>query len=317
MEEHFDIPLIVLVGATAVGKTELSLKLSEHFNCEIISMDSMQVYRYMDIGTAKVSQAEQSRVRHHLIDIVNPDEDYDAATFCRDARQAISKITKRGRLPLITGGTGLYLQALLHGIFTDSPADKKIRENLQQRFQDEGAEPLYAELMICDPKTAQRIHKNDSQRLLRALEIYQASGVPWSELLEKQQKKRQEQEGSGFSNVLQFALTTSRNILYKRINMRTEIMLENGFQQEVENLRNRGYSPQLKSMQSIGYRHLNSYLDGEYDYAEMKRLLARDTRRYAKRQYTWFNRNPDLLWIDKKEEEKIYIKTEQWLKNIK
>lgn len=303
--------IVVLIGPTAIGKTALALEIAERFQCEIISVDSMQVYRYMDIGTAKATLEERERVVHHLIDVVNPDEDYDAAHFAADARRLVGEITERGRLPLLTGGTGLYLKAFLDGIFPDAPSDKTVRSTLKQRLAEEGCDRLHNELAEYDPASATKIHANDTQRLLRALEVYHTTGTPWSEHLLNHKNVQRD----GFAgDALQIGLTCDREVLYERINRRCDIMLEAGLEQEVKSLFQRGYSPKLKSMNSIGYRHMASYLAGEYDYNEMQRLLARDTRRYAKRQYTWFNKNEKIQWVDVNRGQEVLQMIEKWNK---
>ncbi len=300
---------MVLVGPTAIGKTELSLLLAEQFNCEIVSVDSMQVYRFMDIGTAKVSIEERARIPHHLIDVVEPDAEYDAACFVRDAVRAIEDIHGRGRVPLLTGGTGLYLRALIDGLSAGIGQFPEIREQLQQRLVLIGADRLHEELSLCDRCSAERINVNDTHRLLRALEIYQATGKPWSEHI----ALHQQQKTSRFSNILQIGLTCDRKLLYRRIDMRTSLMLGSGLEQEVKGLIVRGYSPQLKSMQAIGYRHMSSYLNKVWDMDETARLLARDTRRYAKRQYTWFAANPALEWFEVQDYQGIVKRISGWI----
>ena len=297
MEDNKNKPqILVLIGPTAIGKTALSLQLAETFDCEIISVDSMQVYRYMDIGTAKATQAERAMFPHHLIDVVNPDEDYDAARFVRDASQHIKEITSRGKLALLTGGTGLYLKSLLDGIFPEAPSDKNVRDQLKLRLENEGVDVLHDELSLCDCVSANKLHKNDTQRVLRALEVYHTTGVPWSEHLENQKSGG---AGGGLDvDALQIGLTCDREKLYRRINLRCELMLNAGLKEEVQWLLNEGYGAELKSMGSIGYRHMAGYLAKEYDETEMVRLLSRDTRRYAKRQYTWFNKNENIQWVD-------------------
>lgn len=311
----YSLPILVLVGPTAVGKTALSLQIAKEFGFEIISMDSMQVYRYMDIGTAKASSGEREQIRHHLIDIVDPDSAYDAVCFRRDALRCIREIESRGKLPMLTGGTGLYLEVLLNGIFPDVPADEKIRKELKDRLDKEGCEKLHKELSLYDDITAQRIHPHDTQRLLRGLEIYLASGKPWSEHIRCQAAERAAKRAR-FPNVLQIGLTCAREKLYQHIDMRSELMIEMGLEDEVRQLRAMGFGPELKSMQSIGYRHMNAYLAAKYDRNEMLRLLARDTRRYAKRQYTWFGRNSELHWCAIEQQPQILKKTGQWLQGI-
>ncbi|OEU56625.1 MAG: tRNA (adenosine(37)-N6)-dimethylallyltransferase MiaA [Desulfobulbaceae bacterium S3730MH12] len=308
-----DQPVLILVGPTAIGKTALSLELARRFNCEIVSVDSMQVYKYMDIGTAKVTNEERGGITHHLINIVEPDEPYDAARFTEDALLAIREIHKRGRVPLLTGGTGLYLRALISGIFEGPPSDSVIRKKLKQRLKEEGHHALHKELVLYDGISANKIHPNDTQRLLRALEIYHSTGRSWSTYLESKASNRQRIH---FSNMLQIGLACDRSVLYDRINLRTEIMLDSDFEKEVRGLLDMGYGRGLKSMSSIGYRHMINYIFGDYQYEEMKRLLARDTRRYAKRQLTWFGKNDDLHWIEVKNISRV-MKTVELLLDIR
>ncbi len=291
--------MIVIVGPTAIGKTELSLVIAEKYGAEIVSVDSMQVYRYMDIGTAKPSAEEQARAPHHVIDVADPDEDYSVARFVDDATHAIDSIYRRDKVPLLAGGTGLYLRGLLEGIFELPEIDRTIRDTLEKRLQEEGRESLYSDLIACDPDSAARIHPNDTHRMLRALEIYQTTGAGWSDLLAAQKRDK------NFSKVLKIGLTCERDLLYNRINKRTGIMMEMGFAEEVQRLLDMGYNGDLNSMQSIGYRHMQNFLAGEWDRKETIELLARDTRRFAKRQYTWFNRDPDIRWFDREAHDEI------------
>ncbi len=301
-----DCPIIVLVGPTAVGKTALSLRLVQRFDCEIISMDSMQVYRHMDVGTAKPSLAEQASVPHHLIDIINPDEQYDAARFVNDALAAIKDIASRKRTVLLTGGTGLYLKALFEGLFDALPTDEGVRVQLRERLEQEGREKLHAELCRVDPDTGGRVHVNDIQRLLRGLEIYLASGRTWTELItEQQQQQKAGGQGGRFTRVFQVALDCEREQLYQRIAQRSQLMLEQGLIEEVEQLRSMDYAPDLPSMQSIGYKHVNNLLSGEWNKAEMVEYLVRDTRRYAKRQMTWFRKSQELNWFARDDYDRI------------
>lgn len=302
-------PCLVLVGPTAIGKTDLSLTISRQFNCEIISVDSMQVYRYMDIGTAKASISERAEIPHHLIDIVDPDDSYDAARFAIDGLRTIRDIHSRGKIPLLTGGTGLYLRALLEGIFPGVPVDEDIRQKLKNRLLRDGSSKLHEELSLLDSTSAKRIHPNDSQRLLRALEVYYSSGVSWSEHIKAHKNQAR---GVVFKNALQLGLTTDRTNLYQRINKRCDSMLEDGLEDEVRKLLAMGYDPKLKPFGSIGYRHIINYLEGNWTKDETAGLLARDTRRYAKRQYTWFSRLTDLQWFDIAERQKILQTVEAW-----
>jgi tRNA dimethylallyltransferase len=301
-EKTVTAPILVLVGPTAVGKTGLSLKLAIRFNCEIINMDSMQVYRYMDIGTAKPGREERQRVVHHLIDIINPDRQYNVARFVDDALAAMKGITAAGRVPLLTGGTGLYLKALTQGLFDvpDFSQQSPVRRELRDRFRMEGREKLYRELQNVDPESAGRIHPNDTQRLIRALEIYRLTGKPWAENIRQQQGPPMH-----LTNIFQIGLTCDRRLLYDRIEQRTRQMMDRGLVREVKILREMGYDPALPSMQAIGYRHVNNFIDGRWTREETLRELIRDTRRYAKRQMTWFSRMESIAWYQRNEHEKI------------
>ena len=305
-------PVIALVGPTAIGKTELSLKLAEEFNCEILSLDSMQVYRFMDIGTAKATLDERKRVVHHLIDIVNPDEVYDANRYVEDASELIVDIHNRYKIPLLVGGTGLYLQSLVEGLFEGVGEFPVIREKLQRRLAEEGSSKLHDELNIIDCNSAKRIHKNDTHRLLRALEIYYATGESWAKHIDKHSQTKELR----FSNLLQLGLTCDRETLYLRINKRTSAMLRAGLQGEVEDLLSRGYHRRLKSMQSIGYRHMIEHLLDGRPRMETENLLARDTRRYAKRQYTWF-RKMDIEWFEITEKESVIQTVKSFLQSCR
>lgn len=306
-------PLIVVVGPTAIGKTDLSLRIASQFNCEIVSVDSVQVYRYMDIGSAKASLQERLEIPHHLIDIIDPDQNYDAARFAEDALAAIADIHSRGRLPLLTGGTGLYLRALFQGIFSGVVVDDKLRADLRRRLQIEGCSRMHEELRAVDCISAEKIHTNDAHRVLRALEVYYASGIPWSEHL---RGHRQQNQQARFSNTLQIGLTCNRHDLYDRINLRCKMMLDGGLENEVRNLLDMGYHRKLKAFGSIGYRHMTAYLAGEYSWQEMAEVLARDTRRYAKRQYTWFRAMENLEWHDVKDSERIIGEVDNWFTQL-
>lgn len=300
-------PVLVLVGPTAIGKTALSIDLANRFNCEIISMDSMQIYRYMDIGTAKITHEEQQGIRHHLLDIVEPNEHYDASCFCKDAIVAIDDIHKRGKNVLLTGGTGLYLQALVEGLFQGPPGNDAIRKELQLELEEQGVEEIYAQLQTVDSISADRIHPNDTYRVLRALEVYRSTGKPLSTHFNDQRKQ------CVFNDIRQIGLTCERERLYQRINLRTDIMIDQGLEAEVQGLLDKGYSRNLKPMGSIGYKHMINYILGDWGFNEMTTLLARDTRRYAKRQYTWFNKNKEIVWHDVSEPLTVIQSVNQWL----
>jgi len=310
IREPINDPVLVMVGPTAIGKTALSIEIAKRFHCEIVSVDSMQVYKYMDIGTAKVTSKEQNGIKHHLLDIVSPDEHYDAAKFSNDALLAVDSIHNRGMIPLLTGGTGLYLQALFEGIFPKMASNPKIRNELQGRLQVEGHSKLYEELCLIDCYSAKRIHPNDKHRLLRALEIYMSTGVTWTEHI---RKHRESLDGVCFKNVLKIGLTCDREKLYKRINIRCDNMLKSGFEEEVKNLFLMGYGKYLKPFRAIGYKHMIKYLEGEVSHSDMKLKFSRDTRRYAKRQYTWFSKIKDLHWFNVNDKEGILQIIEKWL----
>ncbi|MCK9295140.1 MAG: tRNA (adenosine(37)-N6)-dimethylallyltransferase MiaA [Desulfobulbaceae bacterium] len=287
--------IIVLAGPTAIGKTELSLAMAEEFGCEILSMDSMQIYKYMDIGTAKPTMAERRRVPHHLLDFVDPAEPYNVGCYVSDARRVIKEIAVRNRLPMLVGGTGLYMARLLDGIFELPEVPREIRDRVQAQLQEKGHAFLHAELAKVDPESAARIHLNDSQRLSRAMEIWQATGIPWSRHLQIEQQERTRQR-AGY-DVMKIGLNCDRTMLYDRINRRVEIMVEQGILPEVENLLAMGYARELNPMQSIGYKHMINYIDKIWQWEDALAYLARDTRRYAKRQLTWFSRDEEIRWF--------------------
>jgi tRNA dimethylallyltransferase len=309
--------IIIICGPTAVGKTDLSLQIAEKFSCEIISVDSMLVYRHMDIGTAKPTREERSRVPHYLIDIVNPDEPYALGRFVTDADAAIQEIYLHKKNPLLVGGTGLYFKGLLEGVFAeddalpedteDNPKTERIRQKLKDRLRDEGNETMHRELAEIDPESAQRIHPNDSQRLLRGLEIFYLTGIPWSQHLENQHR--------GFKRyqAMKIGLSRPRPELYECIDKRVEIMIEQGLLDEVKKLLALGYDKELKAMQAIGYRHMINYLEGSWTWEQTLELLARDTRHYAKRQFTWFNNDPEISWYDVHQKETILQDIERFL----
>lgn len=301
-------PILILVGPTAIGKTDLSIELASCLNCEIISMDSMQVYRYMDIGTAKIKEEEKRGITHHLIDIVDPDVHYDAGRFVHDSLEAVQAIHGRGNNILITGGTGLYLKALTEGLMKDIPSDETIREKLKKQLFEKGAEDLFDQLQQHDPTTAARIHRNDHYRLVRALEIFMLTGKSWSEHIDEQKFEK----GKRFTNCLEIGLTCDRQHLYERIDRRTVKMLEDGLEDEVVGLLAMGYHGELKSMKSLGYRHMVNCLEGRWSREEAFNLLARDTRHYAKRQYTWFNKSDSIRWFDLSDRQTILKTVSNW-----
>ncbi|MED2253921.1 tRNA (adenosine(37)-N6)-dimethylallyltransferase MiaA [Brevibacillus parabrevis] len=283
--------LVVIVGPTAVGKTQLSLELAQQFNGEIISGDSMQVYRGMDIGTAKAEPAELALVPHHLIDIKNPDEEYSVAMFQESATQLISSINRRGGLPFIVGGTGLYIESVTHRFqFSQATQDPELRERLQRLADTEGVDALHARLADVDPVTAERLHPNDVKRVIRALEIYESTGYKMSDFQLRAQHSPYE--------LVMIGLTMDRAILYERINRRVELMIEAGLIEEVRGLLDKGYDASLVSMQGLGYKELIPYLYGEITLEKAINDIKQRTRHFAKRQLSWFRRMPEIQWFD-------------------
>jgi tRNA dimethylallyltransferase len=283
--------IVVICGPTASGKSAAALELAKEFGAEIINADSMQVYRSMDIGTAKPSPEAQQAVRHHLIDILYPDEEFSAALFREEARRAISAIAARGKKTLVVGGTGLYIKALTAGLITGGEIDPAIRARLRAEVEQGGREGLYHRLRKVDPKTSARLHPHDTYRVIRALEVYERTGRPIS--LMREQHRFQE----GPYQVLKIGLLIERGELYRRIDARVEEMLEKGLQAEIQGLLDQGYSPELKTMQSLGYKQIVAFLKGDFDLIEAVRRIKRDTRRYAKRQLTWFKADPEVRWV--------------------
>lgn len=291
--------IIVLAGPTAVGKTELSLTIAEDVGCEIISMDSMQIYKYMDIGTAKPTMEERSRVLHHLLDFVDPAEPYNVARFIKDAEKAIEQISSSGRLPMLVGGTGLYMKGLLEGVFEMPDVSRETRNEVQRLLQEKGQGFLYDKLQKVDPESAARLHMNDSQRITRAYEIYRATGIPWSSYLAEHQRKSEQHKFK--YDVVKIGLQRERDNLYERINSRVDIMVEQGLFTEVEGLLSMGYAADLNSMKSIGYKHMVHFIEKKWTWDESLEKLARDTRHYAKRQLTWFGGDSEMTWFHPRE----------------
>ena len=284
--------VIIICGPTGVGKTAVGIQLAEKLDGEIISADSMQIYRYMDIGTAKPTADEQSRIPHHMIDIVDPDENFDAVRFAEMARDKVMQLHQRGVMPLVVGGTGLYIKALLQGLFQSNPVDPKTRERLMKEAVENGSGILYDRLKRVDPDTADRLHPNDSHRIIRALETIESTGRSISE----------HQQAHGFAdepfNALKICLQIDRQKLYERIDKRVDMMIEEGLVDEVKKLLAMSYSADLKSMQSIGYRHMVEFLAEQLSWDECVRTLKRDTRRFAKRQFTWFGADQKIQWYE-------------------
>ena len=297
-------PAIFLMGPTASGKTDLALQLADALPCEIISVDSALIYRGMDIGSAKPNAEILQKYPHHLIDILDPAQSYSAAQFRDDALQAMADITARGRIPLLVGGTMLYFKALTEGLAAMPSADPEVRARLEQQAASEGWAALHTELQRIDPVSAQRIHPNDPQRLLRALEVWHISGQTMTQLRAKQSLEKQQLLASNGAhlpyNVTTFAIAPQqRSVLHERIALRFQQMLEQGFIAEVEALRQRGdLHIDLPSIRAVGYRQAWAYLDGEYAYDEMIERGIIATRQLAKRQFTWLRSWDDVEWLD-------------------
>lgn len=287
-------PLIILTGPTAVGKTAASIGLAKAVNGEIISADSMQVYKYMDIGSAKITKEEMDGVPHHLVDVLDPMEDFNVVRFQQMAKAAMEGIYERGHIPIVVGGTGFYIQALLYDIdFTENETDDSYRRELEALAKEKGEEFLHSQLALVDPESAEQIHFHNVKRVIRALEFYQQTGKKISE------HNAEEREKESAYHSAYFVLTDDRARLYDRIERRVDLMMEQGLLQEVERLRDRGLKREDVSMQGLGYKELFGYFDGEYSMEEAVRIIKRDTRHFAKRQLTWFRRERDVIWIDK------------------
>ncbi|NLM20752.1 MAG: tRNA (adenosine(37)-N6)-dimethylallyltransferase MiaA [Peptococcaceae bacterium] len=286
--------IIVIIGPTAVGKSSLGVELALKLKGEIISGDSVQVYRKLNIGSAKPTPAEQKGVRHHLIDVLEPDENFTAADFQAKARALISEIQARGHVPIIVGGTGLYIRALLDGFTFPEEGSTAIKQKWLEFARVNGQVALYDKLKECDPLSARKLHPNDKARIIRALEVFEITGKPLSAQRFYEERKYPALDKS----ILYIGLTAPREIIYQRIDQRCDDMVKYGIVQEVSALLKEGYSPKLKSLQSIGYRHVILYLKGLLTWDEMLRLFKRDTRRFAKRQLTWFRRDPRIKWYD-------------------
>ncbi len=291
VESGFPETLIAIVGPTAVGKTSVALELAERLDGEIVNADSLQVYRGLDLGTAKPTAEERNRVPHHLLDILNPDEEFSAGEFVRRARPALAEIAEHGRAALLVGGSGLYLRALLDGISPMPTVPPEVREELMRQLESEGLASLRRELERVDPETARRVEENDPQRTVRALEVARASGRP----LSSWQSDRP--FGERPLQAFRIGLTLPRAILYDRISARVGRMLRDGWVEEVRGLLDAGLRPSARAFQALGYRELVLYIRGELALEEATERIVRATRRFAKRQWTWFRRDPRVRWL--------------------
>ncbi len=313
-------PLLVILGPTAVGKSRMALALARRLGGEIVSADSAQVYRGMDIGTDKPSPAERAEVPHHLVDIRDPDEPFSVAEYQALAAAAIAAIRARGRLPVLAGGTGLYIRAVVSGAYAFPPAapDPELRAALSARAAAEGIEPLYRQLQEVDPVAAGRIDPRNTRRVIRALEVYLQTGVPFSRWGGGGGAEREPGGGGGAGpagaapahDALMIGLTREREDLYARIDARVGDQLGRGLVNEVRGLLARGYDPALPALQALGYKEVIAHLRGDVPYDEMVRVLKRNTRRYAKRQWTWFRRDSGVLWFNLTHEDEAAVEEE-------
>ncbi|SER58965.1 tRNA (adenosine(37)-N6)-dimethylallyltransferase MiaA [Salipaludibacillus aurantiacus] len=293
-------PLVVIVGPTAVGKTDLSIRLAETFNGEIISGDSMQVYRGMDIGTAKITEKEMRGIPHHLVNIKKPDETFSVADFQNEAKNCIASIHKKRKVPFLVGGTGLYVNAVIYDYqFTDASEDPAFRSELEAFAEENGNEALHNRLKEVDPVSYRELHPNNRRRVIRALEVYRLTGKPLRE-------RGTEQAASPYDTVV-IGLTMDRELLYERINQRVDLMIEAGLIDEVRELAEKGYS-RCQSMQAIGYKEIVQYIEGALSKADAIELLKKNSRRFAKRQLTWFRNKMAIDWFDMTEDREEKLK---------
>ena len=298
------MPLIILTGPTAVGKTAASIGLAKAIGGEVISADSMQVYRHMDIGSAKIMPEEMDGVKHHLIDVLDPEDEFNVAVFQKMAKEAMKGIYERGHIPIVVGGTGFYIQALLYDIdFENGEENTEYRRKLEAYAKEQGVQALHDRLREVDPKSADAIHANNVKRVIRALEYYHETGTRISEHNETEREKESPYRFA------YFVLNDVRSHLYERIERRVDLMMEQGLVDEVTALKTRGCTREMVSMQGLGYKEILDYLDGKDSLEEAVTILKRDTRHFAKRQLTWFRRERDVNWVQKEEygydEEKI------------
>ena len=284
--------IIGVVGPTASGKTDYAIRLAKERGGEVVSCNSMQIYRHMDIGTAKPTSEEMQGIPHHMIDIAEPEENFSVARFVKLARECIDDILERGKIPVLCGGTGLYFDSIINNLeFSEMETDEEYRQSLNALAEEKGCEFVHRMLREVDPRSADAIHPNNLKRVIRALEIYKVSGKPKS-VLDREQRGEPLYEGEIFG------LSRPRDVLYDRINRRVDIMMEQGLLEEVKTLLSMGISPKATSMQAIGYKELVWYLDGTLTLKEAVDKIKQESRRYAKRQITWFKRNPDIIWLE-------------------
>ena len=286
--------VLLIVGPTASGKTQLSFRIAERCNGEIVSADSRQVYRYMDVGTDKPAKTELERIPHHCIDIRNPDEYFSAGEYARIARSIIQDICSRGRIPIVVGGSGLYIRAVVDGVFSGNYRNPRIRERLKKEADAMGVESLHKRLFEVDSQAAEKIHPNDMRRIIRALEVYEITGLPISKI------QKEKTEPADFDPLF-WGLRWDREVIYRRINERVDRMMESGLVEEVQKLREMGYGLQHNGLDSVGYKEVIEYLDGQSTLEDTVQQIKQNTRRFAKKQMTWFRRDKRIHWIDVQE----------------
>ncbi len=284
------IPLVIIAGPTASGKTALSVNIAKALGGEIVSADSMQIYKYMNIGTAKPTEAEKQGIPHHMMDFWEPSVNFSVADYCEMAKKVIADIDAKGKIPVMVGGTGLYIDSLVNGVdFGESDGDEALRCELELLAEKEGNEAVHKILAEIDPETAEKYHPNNLRRIIRAIEVYKTQGVTVSD-------KAKEEKISPY-NAVYFCIDWDREVLYDRINRRVDIMVKDGLLDEVKDLLSRSIDPKCTAMQSIGYKEFYGYLNGEMTLDEALDTIKQSSRRYAKRQLTWFRRNKDIHWL--------------------
>jgi len=302
--------VLIIVGPTAVGKTALSLELAQQLHGEIISADSRQVYKYMDIGTAKPTIGERQKVRHHFIDIIHPDENYSAGKYGKQARAVIDTLLSNNIFPIVVGGSGFYIKALVDGFFENEISNHKIKAELIRQAKDNGLDHLYQKLKTIDPELADRLHPNDSQRIIRGIEVWEETGLPLSYF-------QKQQEITADFNPIFVGLTMERSLLYQRINQRVDQMIDQGLVAEVAHLKAMGYSDDLFSLQTVGYTEVFGYFRGEHNYDEMIELIKQKSRNYSKRQFTWFNKDKRIHWFQLVDGEAVVFRIEKLLNKFR
>ena len=305
------LPLVVVAGPTASGKTRLAIDLAKLINGEIVSADSMQIYKYMNIGSAKPTAAEQNEIKHHLIDFVEPDTEFCVADYTQKAHEVIKSIIDKGKMPIMCGGTGLYINSVVDDVtFGETETDYKMREELSELAKEKGNQFIWEKLKEIDPVSAKRLHPNNIRRIIRAIEFYNITGTTISS--HQEMTKRHE----GRYDPLMFCINYDRDKLYARINARVDIMMKDGLLNEVKSLMEKGYTKDLNSMKAIGYKELIDYFNGETTLDEAVELIKQGSRRYAKRQLTWFRRDKRIIWLDAEEDilNKAYNKVKDYYK---